>query len=272
MKSNTCRTSYSTLRRSQGLVFLIVAMLVALHMGTLGAEAQGLSAATVSKIKDAVVLIDVTLTTADGETGATGSGFVISPRGDIIANAHVVSMVSEGMMGETIVADERTVSVVFHPGTAQEASFPARVLRENHELDLALLTIDRDTPVYLELADSDAVPETSAIFACGHPLGLREISIRTGTVTAHRTWEGQRYVEHDASAEEGNSGGPVILPDSACDRRAHTHTREQRDADQVRDPVKRGLGVAGDLARPGPATADPRQGCARTSRAVEPDL
>lgn len=214
MKSNTCRTSYSTLRRSQGLVFLIVAMLVALHMGTLGAEAQGLSAATVSKIKDAVVLIDVTLTTADGETGATGSGFVISPRGDIIANAHVVSMVSEGMMGETIVADERTVSVVFHPGTAQEASFPARVLRENHELDLALLTIDRDTPVYLELADSDAVPETSAIFACGHPLGLREISIRTGTVTAHRTWEGQRYVEHDASAEEGNSGGPVILPDS----------------------------------------------------------
>ncbi|MFW6437760.1 MAG: trypsin-like peptidase domain-containing protein, partial [Armatimonadota bacterium] len=129
-------------------------------------------------------------------------------------NAHVVSMVTDDELGGTVVADDRTVQVVFHPGTAQEMVYDAEVMRENHDLDLALLRIEPDTPVHLELADSDAVAETSGIYACGHPLGLREISIRTGTVTAHRTWQGRRYVEHDASAEEGNSGGPVVLPDT----------------------------------------------------------
>jgi hypothetical protein len=177
-------------------------------------DAQALTPEAVSKIKDAVVLIDVALTTPEGELSASGSGFVMSPRGHVVTNAHVVSMVTEDEMGGTVVADDRAVQVIFHPGTAQEKTFAAEVLREHHELDLALLQIEPDTPVHLELADSDAVAETSAIYACGHPLGLREISIRTGTVTAHRTWQGKQYVEHDASAEEGNSGGPVVLPDT----------------------------------------------------------
>ncbi|MGD9497218.1 MAG: trypsin-like peptidase domain-containing protein [Armatimonadota bacterium] len=174
------------------------------------AQAQALPPELVGRIKDAVVLIDVTLTTPEMETGATGSGFVISPHGEIITNAHVVSTLIENEAGGTTVAEGRTVQVVFHPGTAQEQAYPAQVLRENHDLDLALLKIERDTPTYLELGDSDAATETSRIYACGHPLGLREISIRTGTVTAHRTWEGRRFIEHDASAEEGNSGGPVV--------------------------------------------------------------
>lgn len=174
------------------------------------ADAQALSADLVTRIKDAVVLIDVTLRAGGMGSGATGSGFVISPDGQIITNAHVVSTLIEDELGGTTVADERVVEVVFHPGTAQEASYPAQVLRENHDLDLALLKINLDTPAYLELGDSDAVVETSRVYACGHPLGLREISIRTGTVTAHRTWEGRPYIEHDASAEEGNSGGPVV--------------------------------------------------------------
>lgn len=187
------------------------------------AHAQGLDAATVERIKDAVVLIDVTLTAGEGRVEASGSGFVISPRGEIVTNAHVVSMTTEDDLGQTLVGDDREVSVTFHPGTGDEESFPAEVLRENHDLDLALLQIEQDTPTYLDLADSDAVPETATIYACGHPLGLREISIRTGSVTAHRTWEGRRFIEHDASAEEGNSGGPVVLGDS-CVVGVHTLT------------------------------------------------
>jgi|LSQX01.2.fsa_nt_gb S1-C subfamily serine protease len=207
------RTHHSTAIRTPVLVALALsACLLAQQVPP--AEAQALDAGTVEKIKDAVVLVDVTLTTPRGETGSSGSGFVISPTGEIVANAHVVSMVTRDEMGGTVVATDRTVQVVFHPGTAQEKIFPAEVLREHHEHDLALLKIEPATPVYLDLADSDAVAETSAIYACGHPLGLREISIRTGTVTARRTWEGKPYIEHDASAEEGNSGGPVLLPDA----------------------------------------------------------
>ncbi len=192
------------------VLMAVVGILQISPMALAPVDAQALSAELVGKIKDAVVLIDVTLQTPEYETGATGSGFVISPQGEIVTNAHVVSILIEDDFGGTVVADDRSVQVVFHPGTAQERSYPAQVLRENHDFDLALLKIEIDTPVYLDLADSDAVPETAPIYACGHPLGLREISIRTGTLTAHRTWEGRRYVEHDASAEEGNSGGPVV--------------------------------------------------------------
>ncbi|MGI5817137.1 MAG: trypsin-like peptidase domain-containing protein [Armatimonadota bacterium] len=201
-------------RRRLAAITITAAMIIAAQTMSVHAAAQGLAPDSVAKIKDAVVLIDVTLSTPAGEMGGSGSGFVISPAGRIITNAHVVSMVTEDQFGGVVVADDRSVRVTFHPSTAQEQSYDAQVLREHHEIDLALLQIEQDTPVYLDLADSDAIPETSGIYACGHPLGLREISIRTGTVTAHRTWEGRRYVEHDASAEEGNSGGPVVMADT----------------------------------------------------------
>jgi len=175
--------------------------------------AQALGEPVIAKLKDAVVLVEVTLALEDGNAEASGSGFLISDQGHIITNAHVVAQTTEGEDGRTLVAKGREVNVVFHPGTNQERSVPAQVLRENHDLDLAELKIEADTPVYLDLADSDAAKETSRIYVCGHPLGLREISIRTGTVTAHRTWDEHSYIEHDASAEEGNSGGPVVDSD-----------------------------------------------------------
>jgi len=196
---------------------LLLAIVLLALMAGLGAmaTAQEMPASVVAKLKDAVVLIEVKLTTPNGQEEASGSGFVISPDGQIITNAHVVSMVSENPLGGVTVATERKVSVVFHPGTPREETVEARVLRENHEVDLALLKIDRPTPVYLSFVDSDSVVETTRIYVCGHPLGLREFSIRTGTVTAHRTWEGKPYLEHDAAAEEGNSGGPVVLVDGS---------------------------------------------------------
>lgn len=214
MRATGRAVAQSNFRRRALLTAAVVAAVICVQLtpgALIAAHAQGgLPAALVAKIKDAVVLIDVTLTSPQGESGGSGSGFVVSPHGEIVTNAHVVSQLIETDTGGSIVADTRTVQVIFHPGTAQERIFPAQVMRENHDLDLALLKIELDTPVYLDFADSDAIPETAPVFACGHPLGLREISIRTGTVTAHRTWEGRPYLEHDASAEEGNSGGAVV--------------------------------------------------------------
>ncbi len=165
-----------------------------------------------ARVKDAVVLVEVNLeasATGDKASGA-GSGFVISAEGMIVTNAHVVAPEIEKESGRTVVADKRMVTVTFHPNTPRERSFPAQVLRENAELDLALLKIESATPTYLELADSDKVYETQPVFVCGHPLGFPEISIRSGTVTATRTWQGSKYIEHDAAAESGNSGGPLV--------------------------------------------------------------
>lgn len=198
-----------------GIITPLLIAVLAVWLCAFQAQAQALPPTLVTKLKDAVVLVEVTLTTPDGEIGASGSGFIISPDGQLITNAHVVAMTSEDEMGGVVVATAREVTVVFHPATPQEQSFPAEVLRENHDVDLALLTIKQPTPTYLGFVNSDDVVETSRIWVCGHPLGLREFSIREGTVTAHRTWEGSQYIEHDASAEEGNSGGPVVIADGS---------------------------------------------------------
>jgi S1-C subfamily serine protease len=170
----------------------------------------GLPAKVVSRMKDAVVLIEVKLTTVAGEQQGSGSGFLVSEEGYIITNAHVVSLVTETPDGEPLVASARDVKVVLHPSTPEEKTVPATVVREHPVKDLALLQIKETPPAILELANSDKATETTRIWACGHPLGLREISFRQGTVTARRTWDDRPFIEHDAMAEGGNSGGPII--------------------------------------------------------------
>jgi len=214
------------------------AIVLALALATLlcvagSAAAAGLSRPVLDKIRAAVVYIDVTLTGGDltGEGGATGSGFVISPDGQIVTNAHVVSYEAEGENRTVLRATERTITVTFFAGTDHEKTVPATVLREHTAVDLALLKVDLQNLPYLELGDSDAAQETTPIFVCGHPLGLRELSIRSGTVTAHRTWEGRKYLEHDAAAEVGNSGGPVVDSDGVV-LGVHTLTLSQANAPQ----------------------------------------
>jgi hypothetical protein len=146
----------------------------------------------------------------DDKAEFSGSGFVISADGQIATNNHVISLTTEAAGGGTVTAKSREVTVTFHPGTDQEKAYPAEVARANPDLDLAVIKVDLATPTFLELADSDAVEETSAVWAVGHPLGLREISFRAGEISARRTWEGHQYLEHTAIAEGGNSGGPLI--------------------------------------------------------------
>jgi hypothetical protein len=176
-----------------------------------GAAQAELSAYVLNRVKDSVVLIDVRLTLPnDDKAEFSGSGFVISADGQIATNNHVISLTTEAAGGGTVTAKSREVTVTFHPGTDQEKAYPAEVARANPDLDLAVIKVDLATPTFLELADSDAVEETSAVWAVGHPLGLREISFRAGEISARRTWEGHQYLEHTAIAEGGNSGGPLI--------------------------------------------------------------
>lgn len=166
-------------------------------------------------LKDTVVLIETDLHFPEGTVSETGSGFAINNRGRIITNAHVVAPEFIDDNGNRHVATGRTVRVVFHPATDREETLQAEVVRENDDLDLALLKVNRDTPVFLELADSESVQELTRIICAGHPAGLREISLRTGAITAHRTFEGKKWLEHDAEAEWGNSGGPVVSEDGS---------------------------------------------------------
>lgn len=192
------------------------------------AARAGISQEALDRIRATTVLVEVSFELPEGKVEGSGTGFVINDRGRIITNAHVVSPEIELDDGYVATAVSREVRVVFHPATEQEKTYPAQVLRESSAVDLALLKIDQATPVFLELGDSDAIPETAKILVCGYPLGLREISLRAGTVSAHRHFEGKTFLEHDAEADDGNSGGPVV-DEAARVVGVHTYTRISRN-------------------------------------------
>jgi|SRR5665213_3354407 len=145
----------------------------------------------------------------DPGTGATrtykrqslGSGFIYSPDGLILTNAHVVSG-----------ADEIMVRLV--DGTEAKA----QVIGEDANVDLALLKINvNKTLPAASLGDSDLVKVGQWAIAIGNPFGF-DHSLTVGVISAKErthifTGEGaakyQNYLQTDASINRGNSGGPL---------------------------------------------------------------
>lgn len=197
-------------------------------VNTGGAGQAGISQEALQKIRDTTVLVEVSFELPQGSVQGSGTGFVVNGQGRIVTNAHVVSPEIELDDGRVVNAVSRKVQVVFHPATDREQTYDAQVLRESSDVDLALLKIDQATPTFLDLGDSDAIAETAKILACGYPLGLREISFRGGMVTAHRNFDGKTFLEHDAEADDGNSGGPVV-DEQARVVGVHTYTRISRN-------------------------------------------
>ena len=78
----------------------------------------------VEHVTPAVVNIVVTSSTGEVTSLGQGSGFVISPQGEVVTNYHVIEGGSE-------------ISVIFKNGNR----FPAQVIGEDEETDLALLKL-----------------------------------------------------------------------------------------------------------------------------------
>jgi putative serine protease PepD len=146
--------------------------------------------------KDAVAYIAAGTPQGQG----TGSGFVVSPDGLIVTNAHVVD-------GATQVA----VKI----GTDGEP-LPADIVGIDPSRDLALLDVDADDLPTLRLGDSDKVEVGDDVYAIGNPFGL-DHTFTTGVVSAldrplqapdGSTIEGG--IQTDAAINPGNSGGPLL--------------------------------------------------------------
>jgi len=137
-----------------------------------------------------------------GKSKALGSGFVISPKGYVVTNNHVVEN-----------ADE--VMVAFREGGEE---YKARVVGTYKMTDLALLKIDvkHDLPV-VPLGDSDKLQVGELVVAIGNPLGLSH-TVTMGIVSQKGRKDiqpGKRqiysnFIQTDASINPGNSGGPLI--------------------------------------------------------------
>ena len=132
------------------------------------------------------------------ESGALGSGFVVSKDGYIVTNNHVI----DG-------ADE--IYVKFSDGR----EYKTKLVGTSPEVDIAVLKINsNETFKPLAFANSDEVQVGQWAIAFGNPMGLND-SMTAGIVSAAgRSSLGieqiENFIQTDAAINQGNSGGPLI--------------------------------------------------------------
>src|SRR5438876_556731 len=125
-----------------------------------------------------------------------GSGFIVSPDGYILTNAHVVDGAKEV---DVKLTDRR--------------EFTAKVVGTDRNSDIALLKIEaKDLPV-VRIGHSQDVKVGQWVVAMGSPFGF-ENSVTAGIVSAKsRSLPGEGYVpfiQTDVAVNPGNSGGPLF--------------------------------------------------------------
>jgi S1-C subfamily serine protease len=153
--------------------------------------------------RDAVVFVTSTVYTRTffgvyPEKG-TGTGFIISPEGEILTNNHVAG----GGAQLTVTLSDKKV-------------YKAKVLGFDPRNDLALIKIDagRKLPT-IKLGDSEHLVVGQKVLAIGNPFQF-EGTLTTGIVssldrtieTEERKLEGM--IQTDAAINPGNSGGPLL--------------------------------------------------------------
>jgi Do/DeqQ family serine protease len=132
------------------------------------------------------------------ESESRGSGVIVDAgKGYILTNHHVVDA-----------ADEITVTL------RDRRTFPARVVGQDPEVDIALLRIEAKDLVAIPIADSDALRVGDFVVAIGNPFGLGQ-TVTYGIVSAlGRTGLGiegfENFIQTDASINPGNSGGALV--------------------------------------------------------------
>jgi len=127
---------------------------------------------------------------------AQGSGFVISPDGYILTNAHVVDE-----------ADEVVVRL------ADRREFRARIVGSDRRTDIALLKVPAMNLPKVSLGDPQALKEGDWVLAIGSPFGFEQ-SVTAGIVSAKaRSLPYENFVpfiQTDVAINPGNSGGPLF--------------------------------------------------------------
>jgi len=134
-----------------------------------------------------------------------GSGVIISPKGEVLTNWHVVDKAVEI---RCLLLDGRY--------------FDADKIGQDKDTDLALLQLKypKEKPqkfIYAELGDSAGMLEGDFVMAMGAPWGLNR-SVTMGIIACTKRYlpdnsEYSYWFQTDAAISPGNSGGPLVDTD-----------------------------------------------------------
>ncbi|MDI6751177.1 MAG: DegQ family serine endoprotease [Rhodocyclaceae bacterium] len=129
-------------------------------------------------------------------THGLGSGFIVSPDGIVLTNAHVVAD-----------ADEVVVKLT------DKREFKAKVVGIDKQTDVAVLRIPAQNLPAVKIGDPAKTRVGEWVVAIGSPFGF-ENSVTAGIVSAKsRTLPDDGYVpfmQTDVAINPGNSGGPLL--------------------------------------------------------------
>ena len=134
-----------------------------------------------------------------------GSGVIIDSDGYILTNNHVITTEDGSSADEVLVELNDGEELV------------AEIIGRDPLTDLALLKIDAQSLVAVELADSDDLQVGDVVFAVGNPMGIG-LTITQGIVSATKRddlsilGEGslESFIQTDAPINPGNSGGALL--------------------------------------------------------------
>jgi len=127
-----------------------------------------------------------------------GSGFIVSPDGYILTNAHVVDE-----------ADEVTVRMT------DRREYTAKVVGLDKRSDVAVLKIEGKNLPVVTLGNPDELRPGEWVIAIGSPFGF-DNSVTAGIVSAKsRSLPGEDsnyvpFIQTDVAVNPGNSGGPLF--------------------------------------------------------------
>lgn len=127
-----------------------------------------------------------------------GSGFIVSPKGHILTNHHVIQGAAR-----------------IRVGLQTGETYPATVVGIDTETDVAVIKIDapKDLPT-LSLGDSNMAQVGDWVLAMGSPFGLDQ-TVTAGIISKKERESQyftvfQRFLQTDAAINRGNSGGPLV--------------------------------------------------------------
>ncbi len=163
----------------------------------------------VASVRDSVVTITTEGFSSRGfgpiPSSGVGSGVILSADGYILTNRHVVAG-SESLTVE--LADGR--------------QFPATLVDQSDETDLALIKIDASGLKPAVIGDAATTPVGATVIAIGSPLGTFTETVTKGilsaigrTITVQDEATGRpetltNLLQTDAAINPGNSGGPLL--------------------------------------------------------------